>query len=342
MNFSKILILREFHQKPEYSVDTRVVPIHELGQWIRTGTIIKHLFRYREACLYTFNWDFATKPFLVSLTLRLLTFGDCRIRDEQGKNLSLSITHFAQIFLEFIKDFFAKRSLIKKRTHEINNIAEKIKTRKTKTSKLSDPPVYMRSDHCFGLKAGGSFGHTLGVLNNLETFTASPIFLTTTPFRGINRNIEMRTILPNRRFLDFLELPLLHFNEQLLTGSINILSERTISFIYQRYALYNYSGLQLALYNNIPFILEYNGSEIWVNKNWGKGLKYEKFAEQIELLNLCGADVVVVVSAPSRDELLERGVESDKILINPNGVDPEIYSPEVDGSEIRRKYNLKD
>jgi len=59
------------------------------------------------------------------------------------------------------------------------------------------------------------------------------------------------------------------------------------------------------------------------------------------MLNLRGADGVVVVSAPSRDELIERGIASDKILVNPNGVDPEIYSPKVDGSRIRRKYNLE-
>ncbi len=343
MKFSKILILREADQKPEHSADTQVVPIHELGQWIRTGSIIKHLFRYKEACLYTSNWDFTTKPFLVSLALRLLTFGDCRIRDEQGKNLPMSITHFAQIFLKFTKDFSAKASLIKKTIDEVNSISEKIKTQnKTTASNLSAQPVYMRSDHCFGLKAGGSVGHTVGVLNNLETFTAPPIFLTTTSFSKINSNIEIHTILPKRHFLDFLELPLLYYNNQLLSDSNRILREKTLSFVYQRYALYNYSGLQLAFSRNIPFILEYNGSEIWVSRVWGKALKYEKIAGQIEMLNLRGADVVVVVSAPSRDELIERGIESDKILVNPNGVSPEIYFPEVDGSDIRRKLNLED
>ena len=342
MKHSKIIILREFHQKPDDATDTRVVPIHELGQWIRTGVILKHLFRYKEACLYTFDWDVTTKPFLVSLALRLLTLGDCRIRDEQGKNLPISLTHFVQTFLQFTKDFFAKASLINKRISEVNSISEKIKNQnKTKTSRFSGQPVYMRSDHCFGLKAGGSVSHTVGVLNNLETFTATPIFLTTISFPGIHSNIETHTILPKSRFLDFLELPLLYYNDQLLPDSNHILNERTLSFVYQRYALYNYSGLQLALTKNIPLILEYNGSEIWINKNWSKALKYEKIAEQIEMLNLRGADVVVVVSAPSRDELVERNIESDKILVNPNGVDPELYSPEIDGSEIRHKYNLE-
>lgn len=342
MKFSKIIILREFHQIPEHSDNTRVVAIHELGQWIRTGAIIKHLFRYQEACLYTFNWNFTTKPFLVSLALRLLTLGDCRIQDEQGKALSVSFAHFARTFFEFTKDFLAKGSLIKKTIAEMEKISAKIKTRnKTILANYSAQPVYMRSDHCFGLKAGGSLGHTVGVLNNLELFTASPIFLTTTPFPGVSPNIEMQTILPSRHFLDFLELPLLHYNEQLLSDSNRLLGEKTLSFIYQRYALYNYSGLQLALSKNIPFILEYNGSEIWINKNWSKSLKYENIAEQIEMLNLRGADVVVVVSAPSRDELLERGIESDKILVNPNGVNPEVYSPVVDGSAIRRKHDLE-
>ena len=343
MKFSKIIILRESHQKPEHSTDTRVTPIHELGQWIRSGKIIKHLFRYKEACLYTFDWNFTTKPFFVSLALRLLTLGDCRIRDEQGKDLTLSIAHFARIFLEFTKDLFAKSSLINKRVSEIEKISKKIKTQnKTKTLDLSHQPVYMRSDHCFGLKAGGSVGHTVGVLNNLEAFTAPPSFLTTTAFPGINSNIEIHTITPKRRFLDFLELPLLHYNDQLSFDSDHILKDRSLSLVYQRYALYNYSGLQLALSRNISFVLEYNGSEIWINKNWSQALKYENLAEQIELLNLNGADVVVVVSTPSRDELLERGIDKDKILVNPNGVDPDIYSPEVDGSVIRRKYNLQD
>jgi glycosyltransferase involved in cell wall biosynthesis len=182
----------------------------------------------------------------------------------------------------------------------------------------------------------------VGVLNNLEAFTATPFFLTTTSFPGINDKIETHTILPERRFLDFLELPLLYYNDQLFSGSNRILGERALSFVYQRYALYNYSGLQLALSRKIPFILEYNGSEIWINNNWSKALKYEELAEKIELLNLNASDVVVVVSAPSREELLERGIENNKILVNPNGVDPEIYSPEIDGSDIRRNHSLED
>jgi glycosyltransferase involved in cell wall biosynthesis len=90
----------------------------------------------------------------------------------------------------------------------------------------------------------------------------------------------------------------------------------------------------------VPFVLEYNGSEIWIQQHWGKPLKYEKLSERVEFLNLKAADMVVVVSQPMKDELVMRGIDAEKILVNPNGVDPDCYSPNVDGAHIRSQYNL--
>ena len=88
-------------------------------------------------------------------------------------------------------------------------------------------------------------------------------------------------------------------------------------------------------------MLEYNGSEIWIHRNWGNPLKHEALAERIELLNLRAAAVVVVVSRPMRDELAARGIDPGKILVNPNGVDPARYSPAVDGAAVRAQHRLE-
>ena len=40
--------------------------------------------------------------------------------------------------------------------------------------------------------------------------------------------------------------------------------------IYQRLCLGNFSGAVLSNKFKIPLILEYNGSEVWISKNWGK------------------------------------------------------------------------
>jgi len=69
-------------------------------------------------------------------------------------------------------------------------------------------------------------------------------------------------------------------------------------------------------------------------------LIYEALSERIEILNLMAADMVVVVSRPMKDELVSRGIDAGKILVDPNGVDPQRYSPDVDGSGVRNRLSL--
>ena len=92
----------------------------------------------------------------------------------------------------------------------------------------------------------------------------------------------------------------------------------------------------------VPLVLEYNGSEVWIGRNWGRRLSHEALSSRIEDLNLLGAHLVVVVSDVMRDELLGRGVRGERILVNPNGVDPDRYRPDVDGSAVRQRYALGD
>jgi glycosyltransferase involved in cell wall biosynthesis len=134
----------------------------------------------------------------------------------------------------------------------------------------------------------------------------------------------------------------LAFNHIFYEQAYSYLHHRSLSFIYQRYSANNFAGVKLARTLRVPFIIEYNGSELWVHRHWGKPLPHEALAEQIELANLRGAHVVVVVSQALKDELVVRGIEAAKILVNPNGVDPERYSPTVDGGEVRRRYGLVD
>jgi glycosyltransferase involved in cell wall biosynthesis len=41
------------------------------------------------------------------------------------------------------------------------------------------------------------------------------------------------------------------------------------------------------------------------------------------------------------DELAARGLSREKILVNPNGVEPTVYSPDVDGSAVREQCGLR-
>ncbi|MCE5252292.1 glycosyltransferase family 4 protein [bacterium] len=159
----------------------------------------------------------------------------------------------------------------------------------------------------------------------------------------VKKEIETFLIKPQKKFMNMgVELWYMNSCGTFIKEALSILKNTKPSFIYQRCSLFDYSGAKLSRLLGVPFVFEYNGSEVWVCRNWGNPLKYESLARDIEVCNFKAADLIVVVSKPLQDELMERGIEQDKILLNPNGVDPDIYSPEVDGTEVRNKYALSD
>jgi len=134
------------------------------------------------------------------------------------------------------------------------------------------------------------------------------------------------------------------YNARFIEEAIRIFAGRKPTLIYQRYSQYNYSGAYLAANCGIPFVLEYNGSEIWVAKNWGAPMRFLKLAEEIERSNLRAADAIVVVSQPLKDELIARGIAAPKILVNPNGVDALRFDPDIvcdEGMKLRTELGLQ-
>jgi hypothetical protein len=142
------------------------------------------------------------------------------------------------------------------------------------------------------------------------------------------------------RFWNFQELPTFVLNEVCVDEARLASAARPVGFVYQRYSLNNFSGVQVSRDLRVPLVLEYNGSELWMSRHWGQPLKYEAIASRIERLNVTAADLLVVVSRAMRDELIARGVDAERILVNPNAVDPERYSPSIDGSRVRAQLGL--
>jgi len=103
----------------------------------------------------------------------------------------------------------------------------------------------------------------------------------------------------------------------------------------------NSSGGEVANRFGCPFVLEYNGSEVWIARHWSTPLLFESLANRIEEANLARADLVVVVSKALRDEVRTRGVSPERVLVNPNAVDPTRYHPGIDGGPVRRRLGLE-
>lgn len=337
MEYRSITILKGTNKKPKLTKKTCLVTFEEIRDWIVKGTFVKHIFRYSEARLFTYNLDFVAKPFLNAVLLRLMSRGRCYIEDELGRCRAVSVFLILILLCKLIRDFIKKPILLYRVNREIKkNIGQDYEI----ATNISWEPVYLRTDLFFGVQSGGSVGHIAGVLNILDYFSGKPVFLTSDFIPTIRSDIEYHLISPGELFWDFKEMPAFYYNDVFFKKAANILKNKKLSFIYQRYSVNNFAGVKLARLFKIPFVLEYNGSEVWISKHWGIPLKYGNLSDRIEMLNLSSAHVIVVISQVLKNELVGRGINPEKIVVNPNGVNQTRYSPDVDGSDVRKKHNL--
>lgn len=335
-------MVTELFSSQRTMADSLVITTTDLKKWVAGGHLLRHLFRYSESELQGYRLELIPRPFLTAVLLRVLSRGRCVIKDREGQHRVITVFTFLSLFQKLVADYISRFSLLRRVAKDVEaSSREEIPSSAQGRWDRSGTPVYLRTDLLFGLRSGGSVSHIAGVLNHLDAFSRKPIFLTTDVIPTVREDLETHLIHPSRSFWDFKEVPSLHFNETFRKRAQECLGERKISFFYQRYSLNNYSGVKLAKQYGVPLVLEYNGSEVWVGRNWSEPLKYESLSERIERLNLERADLVVVVSQALRDELIHKNVEATKILLNPNGADPERYSPLIDGSGVRHQNNLE-
>src|SRR5262249_692026 len=113
------------------------------------------------------------------------------------------------------------------------------------------------------------------------------------------------------------------------------------AFIYERLCIGNFCGARLSQELGIPYILEFNGSEVEMSRTFaGRSLQYEEVYVKAEEAAFRQARVISVVSEPLKDELIGRGIEESKIIVNPNGVDSDAYRVADDDikADVRRQF----
>jgi len=322
-----------------------VVSDDEFRSWVVDGRVVRHVRRYQAGRLLTERLATSGRPML-AWALRLVTRGRCMIADAEGRERDLTVPLLVRWSWQIVAEATAKKGLLRRIDREITAIGTSRGRTLPGAAPVCPPAaigpiVYLRTDLSFGVRAGGSVSHIAGVINELHRSGRKPILITTTPIPTLCGDIETHQVSVPERFWNFRELPTLMLNQVFYDAAHRVAAAACPSCVYQRYSLNNYAGLKLARELGVPFVLEYNGSEIWMSRHWSRPLKYESLSERIEMLNLRSADLVVAVSRAMRDELAGRGVDAGRILVNPNGVDVDRYRPDLDGSAIRGQYRLE-
>lgn len=185
--------------------------------------------------------------------------------------------------------------------------------------------LYIKSNQFLGAKAGGALGHVAGVVNSLLGRGIAVDYASME--QGLLLEESVRQILvppPSIGVPPDVNLYRSH------AAFVRQLKGERPTHVYQRMSMGNYAGVVLSRSLQVPLVLEYNGSEVWIQKKWmsHRDLGFTRVAVRAEEACLRHAHLVVTVSEVLRDELEQRGVDPDRIVVYPNGVDPTRYHPE--------------
>lgn len=211
--------------------------------------------------------------------------------------------------------------------------------------------IYARTQFWLNLKSGGSVGHTLGVLSGFEQNNCVVKIISNERFLGI-ADFNYSVIKPIIKSPSFFGEIIYNFYAK--KGFMKEISGFKPDFIYHRYVAYTFFVAQIAKKLNIPLIIEFNSFETWKIKYWKKDKNlFKRFikryllyyvVKKIEDFNLRNAFLIIAVSQPLKIDLVKLGIPEEKILVIPNGVDIEKFSPEITKSEeckeLRQKLNI--
>ena len=206
--------------------------------------------------------------------------------------------------------------------------------------------VSVNANLWFGVKAGGSLAHTGGVANGFVGGGYKVDLVAPFAVAHLRDGVTEHRAHPPATFAPPSEINYFRYDDLLYRRVSRLAAHAPPAFVYQRLSIHSHVGARLSRSLGVPLVVEYNGSEVWVARHWGRPLRYERLAEQAEEALLRHAHVVVTVSEVLRDELLARGIEERRIVTYPNCVDTELFDPARfaadDRVALRRRHGIPD
>lgn len=115
-----------------------------------------------------------------------------------------------------------------------------------------------------------------------------------------------------------------------------------VAFVWQHHDLFHRTGVRLARRLECPLVSFVHAPQVWEAEAWGvRRPGWGRLLERVgEVPQLLASDLVACVSDEVASELERLGVDRHRVVVAPMAVDPDVFRPDVDGTEIRRRHRL--
>lgn len=111
---------------------------------------------------------------------------------------------------------------------------------------------------------------------------------------------------------------------------------RGYEFALMGQALREHLGIPLVYEVRSFFEATWTGDEAWQER----GEYYER-RHDTETRTMLAADHVITIAEAMREEIIERGIDPDRVSVVPNAVDTDVFQPMPKDPDLQRKYGLE-
>lgn len=200
--------------------------------------------------------------------------------------------------------------------------------------------VYLRLDFWAAVTSGGSYGHTCYQAQALSETTQDFVCVTANRFAMLD-DLGVRQVTVRPRDVAQTETNILGMNAHYAERLGPLFDALRPAFIFERMVLGSAVGAWASRRFNIPYIVEYNGSEIAMKKSFSNGnYTHEGLLVLAEEAAFRQATLISVISEHVANDVAGRGIARSRILVNPNAVDLEAYSPAPSEERTRLRAQL--
>lgn len=263
-----------------------------------------------------------TLPLLQSL-VGVMARGDMRLVLPDFRVLPLSRPGALAAGAAFAARSIAALGAVARARMEVRRLATaaRVAARRGEGSRI----LYLKTNFMLGARVGGSIGHVQGVVSALADAGRDLDYFAAEPPLAPHPRLRFHAVPLPQTFGFPIESNYYRYHFDYVRRVLREITPREYGLIYHRMSICNYAGVVVSRRTKLPLIIEYNGSDAWIQRHWDKPLKFQQLAEDAESVCLQHAHIVATQSNVLRDELLQRGVPEERIVVYPNCVDADTF-----------------
>ena len=121
------------------------------------------------------------------------------------------------------------------------------------------------------------------------------------------------------------------------------ITKRGIQLVWERHDLFPGPGRKIANHLKVPLVTSVEALAVWEAERWGvKRPGWGRWLEsKFETQSLKKSDLICCVSQEVKKKVISLGIDKNKVIVTPNRVDGTLFNPDINGSKIEEKLNLK-